>query len=425
MRFTPPPPNPVLRNALIDTRPVDAGLQNIGNALAERRREDENRRRYDEQMEFRQGNALAQRKYQQDRLDLERQRMGQSGGQGRVMNVGGNLVRVGPDGKPEVLFSPPKSDIDRRLKEAQLKKIEQGDPLKQLKARVLQQLLGPGQQQAPVQAEPQVQLQSGEVTTTDPNLIQAQTAQQEPAAPQQSDALANLTPEQRKAMALNLVSPGLGNPILQAQKGEQFGKPTTNAIERKIFDSEEGYARLKTLQAEFDPKYLTVAGNAKGAWFNFVDKLNSGSLKLNPDQQQFLEKYASYKANAWDNANRYIKEITGAQMSEAEAARLLRALPNPGTGILDGDGPTSFKSKLDNAVATLTLARMRYHFMRSGGWNGTQMSPEDIARVMKGRKTPIALPKMRSIFNNRVKELQKSGMQRPQAIGQAKQEFGI
>jgi hypothetical protein len=434
--FTPPRAMPNLQNALLDTRPVDAGLQNLGNALAERRQ-----RMLSEQigaaaaggdleaardaayrggnlnagMGF--GNALAQRKMRNERLKLAQQQASQ----GRVMNVGGNLVRVGPNGRPEVLYSPPKNDIDQRIKEAQLKKLQQGDPLKDIKARVLQQLLGPGQQQAPAQAEPRVQLQSGEVTTTDPNLIQAQTAEQAPAAPQQSDALANLTPEQRKAMALNLVSPGLGNPILQAQKGEQFQKPAINKIETRMLDSEEGYSRLQSIQKQFRPEYQRFTGKGKAAWFALKDKFGV----LPPEERQYLHDFSQYRQSAAQNLNLYIKEITGAQMSEPEAKRLSKGVPVAGNGIFDGDSPTEFQAKMKQSMLDLALVRMRTHYLRSGGWRGTVMSAEDIARAAKSGNLPITLPQMRSIFNGRVKQLQKSGMQRSQAIGQAKQEFGI
>jgi len=96
MRFTPPPPNPSLRNALLDTRPIDQGMANMGNALAERRQ-----RMLNEQigqaaaggnlagardaayqggnlqagMTF--GNALAERRHRQQSMDLQRKKMAQ------------------------------------------------------------------------------------------------------------------------------------------------------------------------------------------------------------------------------------------------------------------------------------------------------------------------------------------------------------
>lgn len=363
---------------------------------------------------------------------LAKRRLDMASNQGpRVMNVGGTLVRVGADGKPEVLYQPSGDPLDRQIKQERLRKLQRGDPLADMKTRILGQILG-GEQQPAQQGG--VQLQSDEVTATDPRLIQAQTAegqaQQQPASP-----LDNLTPEQRQGMALNLVSPGLGKALLESSRQSNYEKPAINRLETGIVNSEEGYARLQNIARNFKPEFLTVQGNIKGSWLNFLDKIRSGSQPLDQTQQKYLEEYSTFKQDAWDNANRYIKEITGAQMSEAEAARLLRALPNPGTGILDGDGPTAFKSKLDNAVQSLTLARMRYHFLRSGGWNQSMMSAEDIAKMMQGGQPPITLPQMRGIYNRRVQKLEQSFLQqnprssrqdiRAQAIAQARQEFGI
>lgn len=116
MAFTAPRRMPNLQNALIDTRPVDAGLANLGNALAERRQ-----RMLNEQigqaaaggnleqardaaykggnlqagMHF--GNALAQRRNQQQRLDLQRQKLAQGPG---PASYGKNANYVqGKDGK--------------------------------------------------------------------------------------------------------------------------------------------------------------------------------------------------------------------------------------------------------------------------------------------------------------------------------------
>jgi hypothetical protein len=222
-------------------------------------------------------------------------------------------------------------------------------------------------------------------------------------------------------MALDLVSPGLGNSIRQAQKGEQFQKPANNKIETKIVDSEEGYARLQTIRDQFKREYQTFVGQGRGAWLELKDRFG----QLAPDEERYLREFSQFRQSTAQNLNLYIKEITGAQMSEAEAKRLSQGVPVAGNGIFDGDSPTRFQAKMNQTLRDLAFARMRYHYMRSGGWNGTQMSPEDIARALRGNNAPIALPKMRSIFNSRVKQLQKSGIERSQAIGQAKQEFGI
>lgn len=60
MRFTAPNRRADLRNALLDTRPLSQSLNNLGNAFTQRRQEDENKRRYNEGVEFRNKQASAQ-----------------------------------------------------------------------------------------------------------------------------------------------------------------------------------------------------------------------------------------------------------------------------------------------------------------------------------------------------------------------------
>lgn len=336
------------------------------------------------------------------------------GGGEKVMNVGGNLVRVRPGEKPEVLYSPPTDTIDQKLKAARLAQIQKGDPLKQLKTKLLKDLMGGNGKQT---ADPNVRLQSNTVEEQDPNLIKTQTASGE----QEPSALGNLTPEQKRAMALNLVSPGLGNTILQNQKAQNFQKPAQNKLETNILNSEEGYARLQSIRKQFKPEYQQFMGKGKAAWYSLKDKFGG----LSSEEKGYLRDFSQYRQSAAQNLNLYIKEITGAQMSEAEAQRLSKGVPVAGNGIFDGDSPTEFRAKADQTMQDLALARMRYHYLKNQGWRGTVMSPEDIAAAAKKGRLPITLPQMRGIFNNRVRDLQKSGIDRRQSIAQAKQEFGI
>jgi hypothetical protein len=429
MSFT-PPTNLQPRNQLWDFSGLNQGVDAVGKALDQRA----NRLMQEQQM------AESKRRWEAGHsLAQERLKMAQSrANDPRIMNAGGNIVSVGPDGKPKVIYSPPQSGLDTEIKRARLKQLQQGrqpSELEQMKVQMLKQLMGGGQAApaAPAQ-DPNLRLQSNETEpNADPNLIRTQTATTEPAP--QGGPLAGLTPEQKRGMALNMISPGLGTPLMNQSKVQQFGKPAVNEIEKGIVNSENAYARLESIRTEFRPEFLTMAGGLKGSWIAFLDKVRMGQLKPTPEQEQYIADYARFKQGAWDNANRYIKEITGAQMSEAEAQRLLRALPDPGKSWYDGDGPAQFKAKLDKAFETMTLSRMRYHWMRSGGWNGTQMSAEDIASVMRSGKAPIALPKMRGIFNkrhNQIKQQLRRQMRGAdpaeidrQAIIQTQKEFGI
>ena len=127
---------------------------------------------------------------------------------------------------------------------------------------------------------------------------------------------------------------------------------------------------------------------------------------------------------ALDNINRYIKELTGAQMSEAEAKRLRQGLPDPGDDPFSGDSPSGFRKKMKDKNEMMKLAMIRYTYLRSGKWHGG---------VFKGNRNdiPIGLSQMknmlkskRKMFINQARDL--PPQQRSQFIDQKmNQEFGI
>lgn len=194
---------------------------------------------------------------------------------------------------------------------------------------------------------------------------------------------------------------------IKLQSGEQLPQATSTTqtrIEKSILDSQDGLGRLRAIQASFDPRFLTIGGKIEGFLTSVKDKLSPESLTT--EQKEFLEDYTVFTQDAIENLNRYIKEITGAQMSEPEAERLSKGIPNP-----EKDSPTQFKAKMDNSMRQLVLGRARAIHARKQGLDSL---PWEIA----------TLGDMESIIENRVKELEKT-MDRTQAIDQVAKEFGL
>lgn len=227
-----------------------------------------------------------------------------------------------------------------------------------------------GQPQAPGGATLQRMGDTGQ-PPADPMLHQAQavTPQQAPAAPR--SAIESLTPEQRQAMGLALIGKGdAGKILMDAASANKLDKEARNRVEGQMVDGFNQLGRLASIQQQFKPEYLMIDKRAGFAWNSLMDSTSMTRKSLKPEQRAQLADYAAFRQEATENLNRYIKEITGAQMSEAEAARLTRAMPNPGTGIFDGDSPTEFKAKMDNAVRMSQLAFARNSFLRKQGFQG-------------------------------------------------------
>ncbi len=148
-------------------------------------------------------------------------------------------------------------------------------------------------------------------------------------------------------------------------KPGDFTKKTAGEIEKKLIDAQEGLARLKSIRDKLNPKFLQFPAKLKSALLAQKEKLG---FAISDEDKKSLSEFAKFKRNAASNLNRYIKEITGAQMSEKETVRLTRAVPNAGVGLFDGDSPTVFKAKMDEAIANIEASARRFHHLRENGF---------------------------------------------------------
>ena len=120
------------------------------------------------------------------------------------------------------------------------------------------------------------------------------------------------------------------------RKGKQT-KKTTGAIEAKALAAVEGISRLNEIAATYKPEYLqldTKLKTLKTKWQEIGEGTHIGAIlgTASPEDQQLLSDFSDFKRNSIGNINLYIKEITGAQMSEKEADRIRLGMPDPGEG---------------------------------------------------------------------------------------------
>ena len=105
-------------------------------------------------------------------------------------------------------------------------------------------------------------------------------------------------------------------------------------IQTDIKDLEQARSGLVNIKESFDPSMQTFATRGEAYILSILEK---GGVGLSADEEKLISDVSAYKQNAWDAANRYIKYLTGAQMSEAEAQRILKSFPDPRLGLFEGD----------------------------------------------------------------------------------------
>ena len=139
--------------------------------------------------------------------------------------------------------------------------------------------------------------------------------------------------------------------------------------------------RVGRVAERFDPFYQSWAGKMTKLGLEAADKWIPTGLPEGKSKD-LLKDIAQFEQDTNANVNLYIKEITGAQMSEAEAQRLSKAVANL------GDSPTVFKAKMENTQRVLKEAaaiieeEMRFY--------GNLRNPMDYDEALKYAKKKAA-----------------------------------
>ncbi len=170
------------------------------------------------------------------------------------------------------------------------------------------------------------------------------------------------------------------------------GKTAQGKVDEGILDTTRNLMQLDQIAGQFKPEFQRFQNKA-----GFLAlKAKDSTVGLTNKEKQDLTDYTNYRRNAFNTLNEYIKSITGAAMSEAEAVRIRKGMPDPGDGLFGGDSPTEFKAKLDDAMKSTKMAVARLSYIKRNG-----MSLED----GKGNAV-IPLERMPHLMNERGKAIE-------------------
>jgi len=158
-----------------------------------------------------------------------------------------------------------------------------------------------------------------------------------------------------------------GNVTFSQGSGVDLQKKTRGNLEGKTIDAIAALDRLNEISNSFDPKFQQVGTRASRLIASAKAK---GNFDVSAEEGALLRESAEFQRDSLDNLNQTLKDLSGAAVSDQEFGRVSKSLPNPGTGLFDGDDPVTFKAKLDDAIGDTRRAIARYNFWLRNGLEG-------------------------------------------------------
>lgn len=219
-----------------------------------------------------------------------------------------------------------------------------------------------------------------------------------------------------------------GNPgaakMIEEAIGSGLDRGARTELDKSRINLTNQFGRLGEIERQFDPAFQKV-GTQLDMFFKAGSEKMFGSLP--PEQKQQLERFHGYRSAAIGHFNQMLKELSGTAVSAQEFERIKAQLPNPGTGfangIIDGDSPSVFQSKLKEAKRAVGLAMARANYMANTGFRGDK---ETLAAL-------APLDAMPGIIQRRTEQLQQQELQkgtpperlRDTVAEQLRKDFGI
>lgn len=169
-------------------------------------------------------------------------------------------------------------------------------------------------------------------------------------------------------------------------------KPTQTNIERRLLDATNTLSLVTEIENKFKPEFQQVGTRFNNALTALKDK---GNFTISAQEASQLQEFTDFRANAAQNFSLTLKELSGVAVNPTEFKRAEVWLPNPGTGLFDGDSPIEMQTKIKRFKEFTQKAIMKYHYITKNGLSIDKVDVDDMPRIMnkRGRKLEHELRK--------------------------------
>lgn len=155
-----------------------------------------------------------------------------------------------------------------------------------------------------------------------------------------------------------------------ANKDTGLQKPTMNKVEEDLLNATASMASITEVENRLKPEFQTLWSRLSAGGKSVWNKLGG---ELDPESEQAMTEFRQARAAAGQLLADELKAMSGAAITPQEAERSKEFIPNPGTGLMDGDAPIDIKSKIERFKAFKRRAIARLNYIRKNGMSIKEM----------------------------------------------------
>lgn len=161
---------------------------------------------------------------------------------------------------------------------------------------------------------------------------------------------------------------------------DALGKDAKEKTEAGMVSDSDTLTQLSAINSRFRPEYQTFKFRGLQEWSAFKEKISPDSVS--PQDRSRLAEFSQYKSEAAQFFSNTLKALSGAAVTEPEMKRATAWIPNPGTGIFDGDSPTQVKANIDRLTEFTRNAIAKKAYIRERGLKVDGVDVDQMPKIM-------------------------------------------
>lgn len=166
-----------------------------------------------------------------------------------------------------------------------------------------------------------------------------------------------------------------------------MSKPTQTDVEKKLIEHSDTMSSLKAVERMYRPEFQKIGPR----WGNLMTSIkDKAGADISADDRKQLESFSKYRAEASQLFSNTLKNLSGAAVTPMEFQRAQAWLPNPGTGLFDGDSPIELESKRQRFEDFTRRALIKYNYIRKNGLSKDDIDVDDMPVIVQKRGDELA-----------------------------------